>query len=107
MNEKELLKSYHNRSPFININHKYIVEIMYSRSTSTTSGLNTILTLRQLNQETQKLALYFDIMNLEDTFENYKRYMLQKQSLMFLEKIQSKILDKYQLKKMKRRLEEM
>ena len=105
MNEKELLKSYHNRSPFINLNHEHFEgRLLFERKTS---KIYNILTLEQLDKETEKFSLLFHLMNLEDTFENYQKYMVQKEAVMFFLRINTKIINGLRLKTIKQRLEEM
>ena len=101
MTEKALKATFNHMSPFLNLNFEFLSKITFSRSLSTTSHLNTILTLKQLNKEAQKLSLYFKILSLEGTYENYKKYIIQKEALTFLEKIHSKILQCQELKKLK------
>jgi len=106
MKEKELMKNFTVRSHFWEMHSKASYLEANKRSLSNTYP-KIILEFRQLNKEAERLKLYCKLLELEDTFENYKNWTTQKNALDFLSNIQCNVERKQELKRLKLKMKEM
>lgn len=104
MTEKQLKNGYEMRSMFFNENHKFSV-LLTKEIAENENFTPCILNSNQILQEIEKLSLYYELLKLENTFENYKKYMAQEGAIYFLKQVHTKINKKTKLKRIKLQIE--